>query len=328
MSNMNSRLSRLRNCQTLRDMISENSVSAKDLVQPVFIHYGNNFAKEINSMPGQCQFSIDRACEYVRDLYDIGVKAILLFGIPEHKDELGSDSMADNGIIQQAVREIKKIVPQMFIITDVCFCEYTSHGHCGVMVPSGDGYTLDHPATCNNLAKQVISHAKAGADMVAPSGMIDGQIAAIREALDSSGFLSLPVMSYAAKYASAFYGPFRDAAQGAPAYGDRRTHQMNPANSDEALREVAQDIEQGADIIMVKPGLPYLDIIRRVKDNFNIPVAAYNVSGEYSMVKAAAANNWLSENEIVSEILLGFKRAGADLIISYHTADYLRQLKK
>ncbi len=324
MSHKIPKISRLRVNATLRDMLAENSLSANDLIQPVFIHYGEKLSREIPSMPGQYQFSIDRACEYVREIHEYGIKAIILFGIPEHKDDIGSESFNDNGIIQQAVRAIKQVVPQMYIITDVCFCEYTSHGHCGFMNKTSQGMILDHKVTCAYLERQVVSHAQAGADMVAPSGMIDGQVAAIRYALDCNGFINTPIMSYAAKYASAFYGPFRDAAQGAPVFGDRRTHQMNSANSDEALREVAQDIAEGADIVMVKPGLAYLDIIRRVKDNFNIPIVGYNVSGEYAMVKAAAANGWLDEPAIVAETLLAFKRAGADLIISYHSADFLK----
>ena len=322
----NSNLSRLRQSPVLRDMLAETSISANDLIQPVFFHYGDNVKEEIASMPGQYQYSIDTGCEYVRKLYDLGVKAVLLFGIPESKDPIGSDSFSDNGIIQCAVRAIKKAVPEMYVITDVCFCEYTDHGHCGVMVDTPAGKMLDHEATCVNLARQVVSHAKAGADMVAPSGMIDNQVSSIRAALDNSGFKNVPIMSYAAKYASSFYGPFRDAAQGAPAFGDRRTHQMNICNSDEALREVQQDIIQGADIIMVKPALAYLDIIFRVKHEFNIPVAAYNVSGEYSMLKAAGAKGWLNESEAAFEILTSIKRAGADIIISYNSADIISRI--
>ncbi len=321
MSFPHNRLSRLRSSEVLRNMVAENQVQASDLVQPVFIHYGENIEREISSMPGQYQFSIDRACEYIRRIYDAGVRSVLLFGIPEKKNATGSDAMSDKGIVQQAVRAIKQAVPGMYVITDVCFCEYTDHGHCGVLTNSPRGMILDHEATCRNLALQVLTHARAGADMVAPSGMIDGQVQAIRQALDGNGFDNIPIMSYAAKYASAFYGPFRDAAQGAPSFGDRRSHQMDPRNSDEALREVQQDIEQGADIIMIKPGMPYLDIVRRVKDNFNIPIAVYNVSGEYAMVKAAAANGWLNEKQTVMEILTSFKRAGADIIITYHAAD-------
>ena len=325
------RLSRLRSCPTLRAMVRENSLEPEDLIQPVFIHYGENYCEEIASMPGQYQYSIDKACEYIRQIYDKGVKAILLFGIPEVKDPLGSDATNPEGIIQRAVREIKKNVPEMYVITDVCFCEYTDNGHCGVMVDKGDQMlgsrlVLDHVATCVSLAAQVQTHAEAGVDMVAPSGMIDGQVSAIRTALDTAGFRDVPIMSYAAKYASAFYGPFRDAAQGAPQFGDRRNHQMDPANSDEALREVMLDIDEGADIVMVKPGLAYMDILRRLKDSFNIPLSVYNVSGEYAMVKAAAANGWLSENEIAKEILLSFKRAGANMIISYHTSDIIETL--
>ncbi len=320
------RLSRLRSCATIRSMMSENSLNAYDLIQPVFVHYGDNLCKEISSMPGQYQFSIDKACDYVKDIYNKGVKSIILFGIPEQKDAIGSDAMSSTGIIQRAVEALKKAVPEMYIITDVCFCEYTDHGHCGVMVARGDKMILEHSLTCENLAVQVKTHADAGADMVAPSGMIDGQVASIRSALDSSGHGGVPIMSYSAKYASSFYGPFRDAAQGSPSFGDRRSHQMDTANVEEALREVELDIEEGADIVMVKPGLAYMDVIAQIKSTFNIPIAVYNVSGEYAMVKAAAANGWLEEEAIVREILLGFKRAGAGLIISYHTADIVEKL--
>ena len=320
------RLSRLRLTPTLRSMVRENVLNAEELIQPVFIHYGENISNEISSMPGQYQFSIDRACEYIKGIYDRGVKAIILFGIPETKDPLGSDALSPAGIIPRAIEAIKKAVPEMYVITDICFCEYTDNGHCGVMVDKGDTMILNHAATCVSLATQVQMHADAGVDMVAPSGMIDGQVAAIRTALDTTGFSHIPIMSYAAKYASAFYGPFRDAAQGSPQFGDRRSHQMDPANSDEALREVMLDIDEGADIVMVKPGLAYMDIVRRLKDNFNIPIAVYNVSGEYAMIKAAAANGWLEEEAIVKEMLLGFKRAGAGLIITYHAADIAGKL--
>ena len=320
------RLSRLRSCPTLRSMVSEHTLQASDLIQPVFIHYGENLCKEIPSMPGQYQFSIDRACEYIKNIYDRGVKAVILFGIPEVKDPLGSDAMSPTGIIQRAVEAIKKAVPEMYVITDVCFCEYTDHGHCGIMLDKGDHMVLDHSATCVNLAIQVKTHADAGADMVAPSGMIDGQVAAIRTALDSAGHTNIAIMSYAAKYASAFYGPFRDAAEGSPKFGDRRSHQMDVANTDEAMREVQLDIDEGADIVMVKPGLAYMDIVARIKDSFNIPIAVYSVSGEYAMIKSAVANGWLEEEEVVKEILLSFKRAGASLIISYYTSNLVEKL--
>ena len=315
------RLSRLRGSALLREMVAEHRLSVNDLIQPLFIHHGEKVRQEIASMPGQYQLSVDQAVPVVKELGDLGVKAVLLFGLPERKDAEGSDTWNDRGIIQQAVRAIKKAVPDMLVITDVCFCEYTEHGHCGIITERNGQKVLDHDATLNNLALQVISHAKAGADMVAPSGMIDGMVGAIREALDQSGFSHLPVMAYSAKYASAFYGPFREAADGAPQFGDRRTYQMDVANSEEAIRETSLDIDEGADIVMVKPGLAFLDIVRRVKESFGLPTAVYNVSGEYAMVKAAAEKGWLSEKETVLEILTGMKRAGADLIITYHAAD-------
>lgn len=277
-------------------------------------------------MPGQFHLSVEQAVETVKQLCDAGIKAVLLFGLPKKKDAEGSDAWSDQGIIQQAVRAIKQAVPEMLVITDVCFCEYTEHGHCGIIGERNGQKVLDHDATLNNLALQVISHAKAGADMVAPSGMIDGMVGAIREALDQSGFSHLPVMAYSAKYASAFYGPFREAADGIPQFGDRRTYQMDVANSDEAIRETSLDIDEGADIVIVKPGLAFLDIVRRVKESFGLPTAVYNVSGEYAMVKAAAEKGWLSEKETVLEILTAMKRAGADLIITYHAADVARWL--
>jgi porphobilinogen synthase len=307
-------------------MVAEHRLSVSDFIQPLFIHYGENIRSEIASMPGQYQLSVDQAVPAVKELGDLGVKAVLLFGLPEKKDAEGSDTWDDRGIIQQAVRAIKKAVPKMLVITDVCFCEYTEHGHCGIITERNGQKVLDHDATLNNLALQVISHAKAGADMVAPSGMIDGMVSAIREALDQSGFSHLPVMAYSAKYASAFYGPFREAADGAPQFGDRRSYQMDAANSDEAIRETSLDIDEGADIVMVKPGLAFLDIVRQVKESFGLPTAVYNVSGEYAMVKAAAEKGWLSEKETVLEILTGMKRAGADLIITYHAADAARWL--
>jgi len=320
------RLSRLRGAAVLREMVAEHRLSVSDFIQPLFIHYGENVRSEIASMPGQFRLSVEQAIETVKKLCDAGIKAVLLFGLPEKKDAEGSDTWSDQGIIQQAVRAIKQTVPKMLVITDVCFCEYTEHGHCGIIGERNGQKVLDHDATLNNLALQVISHAKAGADMVAPSGMIDGMVGAIREALDQSGFSHLPVMAYSAKYASAFYGPFREAADGAPQFGDRRTYQMDVANSDEAIRETSLDIGEGADIVMVKPGLAFLDIVRRVKESFGLPTAVYNVSGEYAMVKAAAEKGWLSEKETVLEILTGMKRAGADLIITYHAADVARWL--
>jgi len=311
-----------------RTMVRENRLGVEDLIVPMFIHHGDNVRNEITSMPGQFQFSAEHAAEYARELFDCGIGSVLLFGIPAKKDAVGSDCWDDkNGVIQHALRTIKKTVPEMNLITDVCFCEYTDHGHCGVLIEKKHQMVLDHDATCENLALQAVSHAKAGADLVAPSGMIDGGVGAIRQALDEADFSNLPIMAYSAKYASSFYGPFRDAVQGAPQFGDRQSYQMDIANSDEALREVELDIQEGADIVMVKPALAYMDIIRRVKDTFGMPTAAYSVSGEYAMVKAAAKQGWLDEKKIVLEILTNLKRAGADLIISYHGLDVANWLK-
>ncbi len=322
------RLSRMRGNKIFRTMVRENQLSVEDLIVPMFIHHGDDVRNEISSMPGQFQFSVEYAAEYARELFDCGIGSVLLFGIPAKKDSVGSDCWDDkNGIIQHALRTIKKAVPEMILITDVCFCEYTDHGHCGVLVEKNHEMVLDHDATSENLALQVVSHARAGADMVAPSGMIDGGVGAIRQALDEANFSNLPIMAYSAKYASGFYGPFRDAAQGAPQFGDRQSYQMDIANSDEALRETELDIQEGADIVMVKPALAYMDIIRRVKDTFGMPTAAYNVSGEYAMVKAAAQKGWLDEKKIVLEILTNLKRAGADLIITYHGLDVAKWLK-
>lgn len=321
------RLSRLRQSVQLRDMIAEHTLELSDLIQPIFVHHGQGVQNEIVSMPGQFQWSIEHGCDYVRKLYDEGIKAVLLFGIPEKKDDQGSDSWDDkHGIIQQALRALKKAVPEMLLITDVCFCEYTDHGHCGILTERNGQMVLDHDATLNNLALQAVSHAQAGADIIAPSGMIDGAVGIIREALDESDLGHIPIMGYSAKYASAFYGPFRDAAEGTPQFGDRRTHQMDVANSDEAMREIELDVNEGADLIMVKPALAFLDIIRRAKETFAMPTVAYNVSGEYSMVKAAAAQGWLDEKATALEILTSIKRAGADLIITYHAEDAAKWL--
>ena len=313
---------RLRRNENIRRMVRETQLSVNDFIYPLFVVEGKQVKNPIPSMPGNFQLSIDLLVEEVKEVHQLGIPAIILFGIPEHKDEVGSDSMSDEGIIQRAVRAIKDAVPEMYVITDVCFCEYTSHGHCGV-VTDGD---VDNDATLENLQRQVITHAKAGADMVAPSGMMDGMVGAIREALDDNGFEKIPIMSYAAKYASAFYGPFRDAAESAPQFGDRRTYQMDPANAREALYEVDLDVEEGADIIMVKPALPYLDIIRRVRDRVDLPVAAYNVSGEFSMVKAAAQLGWIDEKRVALEMLTSIKRAGADIILTYYAKDAARWL--
>ncbi len=313
---------RLRRNENIRRMVRETQLSVNDFIYPLFVVEGKQVKNPIPSMPGNFQLSIDLLVEEVKEVHQLGIPAIILFGIPEHKDEVGSDSMSDEGIIQRAIRAIKEAVPEMYVITDVCFCEYTSHGHCGV-VTDGD---VDNDATLENLQRQVITHAKAGADMVAPSGMMDGMVGAIREALDDNGFEKIPIMSYAAKYASAFYGPFRDAAESAPQFGDRRTYQMDPANAREALYEVDLDVEEGADIIMVKPALPYLDIIRRVRDRVDLPVAAYNVSGEFSMVKAAAQLGWIDEKRVALEMLTSIKRAGADIILTYYAKDAARWL--
>ena len=320
------RLRRLRKNENIRRMVRETIVTPDDFIYPIFVVDGENIKEEIPSMPGQFRYSVDRLPEILSQVENLKIPAVILFGIPSHKDELGSDSYSEHGIIQRAIRKIKKEAPDLYVITDVCFCEYTDHGHCGYLACSGEVCDVDNDATLELLKKQVVSHAQAGADMVAPSGMMDGMIKAIREALDATGFTEIPVMSYAAKYASAYYGPFRDAAESTPAFGDRRSYQMDPANSDEALREVALDIKEGADIVMVKPALAYLDIIRRVKETFKYPTAAYNVSGEYAMVKAAALKGWIDERRVVLETLTAMKRAGADLILTYHALEAARWL--
>jgi porphobilinogen synthase len=303
-------------------MFRETSLSKADLIYPLFIVEGENFKKEISSMPGQYQMSVDNILIECAELESLGIRSVLLFGIPLEKDEVGSGAYAEDGIIQRATREIKKNFPEMLVITDVCLCEYTSHGHCGVVE---DGY-VQNDATLELLAAEAVSHARAGADIIAPSDMMDGRVAAIRKALDEDGFAETPIMAYSAKFSSAFYGPFREAAESAPQFGDRKTYQMDFGNSDEAMREIALDIQEGADIVMVKPALSYLDLIRRTKDTFNMPIAAYNVSGEYSMVKAAAANGWLDGEKTMMEILTSIKRAGADVIITYFAKDAARIL--
>ena len=308
------RLRRLRRTEALRSLLRENHVHTEDLVYPLFVVEGEGIKKEIPSMPGVFHFSVDKLIDEVQEIAGLGIRAVLLFGIPRHKDEAGSAACHHEGIIQQAIHAIKKSVPELVLITDVCLCEYTSHGHCGVIV-NGD---VDNDRTLPLLAEMALSHAGAGADIVAPSDMMDGRVGVIREALDKGGFQHVPVLSYAAKYASAFYGPFRDAVESAPQFGDRCSYQMDPPNAREAMREIAQDIAEGADIIMVKPALAYLDVIRRARDSFNYPLAAYNVSGEYAMVKAAARDGWLDERRVVMEILTAIKRAGADIIVTYH----------
>jgi porphobilinogen synthase len=323
------RLRRLRQHPRLRDMVRENQLRVENLILPLFVRHGNRLRQPIASMPGHCQLSVDLLAEEVREIESLGIPALILFGIPEHKDAQGSESWEDEGVVQQAVRAIKAAArSELLVITDVCFCEYTDHGHCGVVNQRSGRADVDNDATLENLSRQAVSHARAGADVVAPSGMIDGMVAAIRNGLDEEGFEHVPIMSYAAKYASAFYGPFREAAESAPQFGDRRSYQMDPANSDEALREVAQDIQEGADIVMVKPALAYLDIVRRVKDRFALPVAAYNVSGEFAMVKAAGERGWIDEQRITLEILMGIKRAGADLILTYFAKDVARWLQR
>ena len=301
----------------------ETALSSADLIYPLFIVEGENNRNEISSMPGQFQLSVDNVLRECDELQRLGIKSVLLFGIPGEKDEVGSGAYTDDGIIQRAVLEIKKNFPEMLVITDVCLCEYTSHGHCGVV----EGGYVQNDATLELLAKEALSHAHAGADMIAPSDMMDGRIGAIRSVLDKSGFAETPIMAYSAKYSSAFYGPFREAAESAPQFGDRKSYQMDFGNSDEAMREIALDIQEGADIVMVKPALSYLDIIRRAKDEFNIPLAAYNVSGEYSMIKAAAANGWLDGEKTMLEVLTSIKRAGADVIITYFAKEAARVLQ-
>ncbi|MDB5349635.1 MAG: delta-aminolevulinic acid dehydratase [Planctomycetota bacterium] len=308
-------------------MVRETAVTVDDLVYPLFIYHGKDLRREIPSMPGQFQLSLDRMGEVVDEAVALKIPAFLLFGIPAEKDAVGSAASQDRGIVQEAIRLIKKRSPETLIITDVCFCEYTDHGHCGPLHEVGGRIDVHNDATLPLLAEQAVSHARAGADVVAPSGMMDGMVAAIRDGLDSAGFAHIPILSYAAKFASAYYGPFRDAAESAPAFGDRRTYQMDPANGDEAIREVALDLAEGADMVMVKPGLAFMDIIRRVKEKFTVPVAVYNVSGEYAMVKAAAQRGWIDERRIVMETMLGFKRAGADMILTYHALDVARWLQ-
>ena len=318
---------RLRMNPGVRALVRENEIRPADLVMPYFVVETDDadFRKPIGSMPGQFQLSLGALEKQVAAAIKNGLASVLLFGIPKVKDELATQAYADEGIVQEAIRRLKDRFPDLVVITDVCLCEYTSHGHCGIVQKGGE--ILNDP-TLDLLARSALSHVRAGADMVAPSDMMDGRVLAIREALDDNGFTSTPLMSYAVKYASAFYGPFREAAESTPKFGDRKTHQMDPANSREALREAAADLDEGADILMVKPGLPYLDIIRQLRDTFDTPIAAYNVSGEYSMVKAAAQNGWVDEERMVLEIMTGFKRAGADIILTYHAEDILGWLNR
>ena len=310
---------RWRRTGALRDLVRETPLAPDDLVYPLFVQQGRGERVAVSSMPGVDQLSVEALAGEARELLSLGVKAVLLFGLPESKDPLGLESHAEDGVVQQAVRSLKEASPELVVLTDVCLCEYTDHGHCGLLGAEGE---VLNDETLEVLARIAVSHGEAGADVVAPSGMIDGMVGAIRSALDADGLQSVAVLSYAVKYASAFYGPFREAAEGAPAFGDRRSHQMDPANAREALREAALDVEQGADGLMVKPALGYLDVVRRVHERFpELPLAAYNVSGEYSMVKAAAANGWLDERAAVLEVLTGIRRAGADLVVTYHAKD-------
>jgi porphobilinogen synthase len=305
-------------------MVRETEVNATDFIYPLFVVPGKGIRKEVSSMPGVFQLSIDQLVRECAEVQSLGIPAVILFGIPEEKDEVGSGAYAEGGIIQQAVRAVKRDVPGLVVITDVCLCEYTSHGHCGIV---RDGVIVNDESV-GLLAREALTHAQAGADIVAPSDMFDGRVRAIRGILDGNGFPDLPIMSYAAKYASGFYGPFREAAESTPKFGDRRSHQMDPANSDEALREVAQDIAEGADIVMVKPALPYLDVVSRVKRRFGMPTAAYNVSGEYSMIKAAAKLGWIDGERVMMEALTGIRRAGADLILTYFAKEAAAVLKR
>ncbi len=316
------RFRRLRMTEPLRSMVRETELSANDFIYPMFVVPGQKVKNEVKSMPGVYQQSIDnlvRDCEEVKNL---GIPAVILFGIPDHKDEIGSGAYAEDGIIQQAVRALKKEIPELVVVTDVCLCEYTSHGHCGIV----RGNEILNDESVELIAKEALTHVQAGADMVAPSDMFDGRVGKIRQVLDGNSYHNIPIMSYAAKYASGFYGPFRDAAESTPKFGDRRSHQMDPANTDEAMHEIEEDIKEGADIIMVKPALPYLDIIRRAKDTFSMPTAAYNVSGEYAMVKAAGRNGWIDEQRVMMEVLLSIKRAGADMILTYFAKDAAKLL--
>ena len=317
------RARRLRNSLPLRQMVQETSLSAANFVYPMFVVHGRDVKAEITSMPEVYHFSIDRLAAEIDDLSALNIPAVMLFGIPAQKDPIGEENFASDGIVQQAVREFKRVNPDILVMTDVCLCEYTNHGHCGII---HEGEILNDE-TLDILGKVATSHADAGADVVAPSGMMDGMVKAIREALDGDGFRNVSILSYAVKYASGFYGPFRDAAQSTPSFGDRRTHQMDPANAREALKEARLDVEEGADMLMVKPALPYLDVIYRVRQAFDLPLAAYNVSGEYSMVKAAAANGWIDEQKVVLEALTGIRRAGADIILTYHAKSAARWLK-
>jgi porphobilinogen synthase len=320
------RMRRLRHHPLVRDLVRETTLTRHNFILPLFVRPGRGIRREIPSMPGNHQLSVDCLVDEIGAAVDLGLQSFMLFGIPDCKDASGASALEDEGIVQEALRTLRAKFPDILLIADECFCEYTNHGHCGLLGDHGGRQDVDNDATLPLLAAQCVSHARAGADMVAPSGMLDGMVAAIRRELDAAGFSWLPIMSYSAKYASAFYGPFRDAAESPPQFGDRRGYQMDPANSDEALREVALDLAEGADVVMVKPALPYLDVIRRVKDRFGVPVAAYNVSGEFAMIKAAAERGWIDEPRAVLEVLTGIKRAGADMILTYFARDAVRWL--
>lgn len=315
---------RLRRTETLRALVRETNVSVTDLVYPLFVVHGKNVREEIDSMPGVYHLSLDQLQREIGQVSQLGLRAVILFGLPAIKDELGSENYASEGIVQNAIRACKRVNSDLAVMTDVCMCQYTSHGHCGIV---RDGQ-IDNDATLEYLARTAVSHAEAGADIVAPSAMMDGQVAAIRAGLDAEGFNDVSILAYAAKFASAFYGPFREAADSPPKFGDRRQYQMDPANAREALREVELDVAEGADMVMIKPALPYLDIIRQTRDGFHLPIAAYNVSGEYAMLKAAARNGWIDEHKATTELLTSIKRAGADLILTYHAKDFANWLKR
>ncbi|KGO33822.1 MAG: porphobilinogen synthase [Desulfoprunum sp.] len=314
---------RMRKNEAFRGLIRETRLDAAQLIHPLFVMPGKNKREAIGSMPGVFRVSVDQLAQEARECLDLGVNSVILFGLPEKKDAMGSGAHAKNGIIQQAIRELKNKAPELMVVTDVCLCEYTDHGHCGCLINNA----VDNDATLEILAKTALSHAEAGADMVAPSDMMDGRVAEIRAALDEHGHETVPIMSYAVKYASAFYGPFRDAADCAPQFGDRRGYQMDPANSREALREATLDVDEGADILMVKPAVAYLDIISKLRDEFDLPIAAYHVSGEYAMIKAAAEKGWIDGDKVMAETLLSIKRAGADIIITYFAKDMARLLR-
>jgi porphobilinogen synthase len=315
---------RLRRNEQLRELVRETSLEPRSFIYPLFVGPGKDKAQPVSSMPGVAQLTVDRAVRECLEVKSLGIPAVILFGIPEHKDAMGSEAYANHGVVQQAIRAIKERIPELLVVTDVCLCEYTDHGHCGVVKNGG----VDNDSTLELLAKEALSHATAGADIIAPSDMMDGRVGAIRKILDENGFAETPIMAYAAKYASGFYGPFREAAESTPQFGDRRSYQMNTANADEALREVELDLREGADIVMVKPAMAYLDIIYRVKQKFGYPVAAYNVSGEYSMIKAAGQNGWIDEQRIMMEVLLAIRRAGADMILTYFAKDAAKLLHK